>query len=206
MIFLFGERTRAAAVDAGQRDCVVCGHSTAFETVSETNYFTVFGIPLLPIEKVAQYERCVTCGNSFAINSHEPSQVAATRQVLAYILAGYGMTDQVGLAAEICQKVCQADVSHDGMRELIRDFASGRADLFELLREQAPLINTAGKQQVITAAFLAVHACCEMQYEDRLRINLIGTALGMPLEFVQACIESVRSAGYLGVRRLTITH
>ncbi len=206
MIFLFGERIKVAAADLGQRQCSICGGSTLFSAVRETNYFTVFGLSLLPIEKVAEYHRCETCGSSFATDSTEPSQVTAIQQVLAYILVGYGMTDHVELAQEICRKVCQVEVPDDALREHIRNFASGRDDLFELLRGRAHILNVAGKRQVIEAAFVATHACCEIQYEDRLRINLMGTALGLPLEFVQASIESVRSAGYFGVRRLTQTH
>ena len=45
------------------------------------------------------------------------------------------------------------------------------------------------------------YVCCEMQHEDRVRINLIGDALGTSTEFVEAVMNHVRSQSYYGVRR-----
>jgi hypothetical protein len=46
------------------------------------------------------------------------------------------------------------------------------------------------------------YVCCEIQYEDRLRVNLIGNALGVSLEFVEYAVQKVRQNSYYGVRRL----
>ena len=64
-------------------------------------------------------------------------------------------------------------------------------------------MNAVGKQAVIEAAFLTTYACCDLQYEDRLRINLVGNALGVGLDFVEYAIDNVRKQSYLGVKRLS---
>ena len=64
-------------------------------------------------------------------------------------------------------------------------------------------MNAVGKQAVIEAAFLTTYACCDLQYEDRLRINLVGNALGVGLDFVEYAIDNVRKQSYLGIKRLS---
>ncbi|MEK9872100.1 MAG: hypothetical protein VW831_20455, partial [Gammaproteobacteria bacterium] len=54
----------------------------------------------------------------------------------------------------------------------------------------------------IEAAFLTTYICCDLQYEDRLRINLMGNAMDVGLEFVEYAIRQTRKTNYYGVRRL----
>ena len=87
-------------------------------------------------------------------------------------------------------------------KELIRDISAQQIEMVDYARSEARFLNAIGKQQVIEAAFLSTHACCELQYEDRLRINLIGNALGVGLEFVEYAIAQSRKKNNHGLRRL----
>ena len=134
-----------------------------------------------------------------------PAQVPLIKQVLAYILAGYGMTEHKEVAREISRKISGFELTDRELIDAIRSVSGGKHDIFELLRGRAMTINAHGARQVVQAAFLMTHVCCEIQYEDRLRINLIGNALGTSLAFVQSAIESVREQKYFGVHRLLPT-
>ncbi|HKI75504.1 MAG TPA: hypothetical protein VJ998_12700 [Pseudomonadales bacterium] len=202
MFFVFGERVHGASLDAGERLCPICRRSTHFAHIVETNYFCIFGLRLLPVEKVANYYQCSECGNPFDRNVDVPNQVSMIAQVLAYILAGYGMTAHQDVAAEVCRKVSGFDISHGELAAAIRSLASGRENLFDLLKAGAQGINATGAHQIVQAAFLMTHVCCEIQYEDRLRINLIGNAVGISLAFVEMAVEAVREKKYYGVHRL----
>ena len=203
--FVFGERIHGASLDAGERACPVCRRQTPFVHIIETNYFCIFGLRLLPIEKIANYYQCAECGNSFDKDAQAPTHVPLVKQVLAYILAGYGMTEHTEVAQEICLKISGFELTHGELVEAIRVLDSGKEELFDILGGHAPNINAHGAHQIIQAAFLMTHVCCEIQYEDRLRINLMGNALGVSLEFVQATIEDVREKKYYGVHRLIPT-
>ena len=84
----------------------------------------------------------------------------------------------------------------------MRGVAAGDLDVHKVVTRLSANVNAHGKQQVIEAAFLATYASCEMEHEDRLRVNLIGNALGVSLEYVESVINYVRSQGYYGVRRM----
>lgn len=205
MLFLFGERVHGTAMEAGERQCGVCARRTSFSRIIETNYFCVFGLRILPIERVADYLSCNECGSAFETDTEEPSHIALVKRVVTYIMLGYGMQDHREIAREICEKVTGFDFPDDQLREMMRDVDAGREDVFETLKRRASTVNAVGKRQIVEAAFLMTHACCEIQHEDRLRINLIGNVLGVSLQFVEACIEDVRSKRYLGIRRLLST-
>ena len=76
--------------------------------------------------------------------------------------------------------------------------------MVERVSQFASSMNAIGKQTVVEAAFLTTYVCCDLQFEDRLRINLIGNALGVGLEFVDYSISQIRKQGCYGVRRLNI--
>ena len=206
MIFLFGERIHGVSEAVGIKHCGVCGKKQPFSRVIETNYFCLFGIRLLPIEKGANYLRCDQCNNAFAHDrTQEPTQVAVVKHVLAYNLLGYGIYDRRDILQDICIKVTGFEFHEDEICKHRQEIQAGRLDLSETLRSSAPGLNLQGKQQIIEAAFLIAHACCEIQYEDRLRINLIGNALGVSIEFVGSVIEAVHAQGCYGVRRMLAT-
>lgn len=203
MFFIFfGEKVHGASVDAGRHACPVCHRVTHFNRIVETNYFCVFGIRLLPLEKVANYYQCDECGCPFDDTFTVPAQVPLITVVLAYILVGFDMTSHAQVATEICRKISGFDPDLRALDRDIREFTSGRGQIDDLLRQAAQTVNALGAMQVVQAAFLVTYVCCEIQHEDRLRINRIGTALGVSLQFVQSAIENVREHHYFGVHRL----
>lgn len=206
MIFLLGERIHSESEAVGIKNCGVCGKQQPFSHVIETNYFCLFGVRLLPIEKRANYLRCDQCNNSFASdNTREPTQVALVKHVLAYNQLGYGIFDRRDILQDICIKVTGFEFHEDEICKQRQEMEAGQIDLFQTFAASASGLNLQGKQQIIEASFLITHACCEIQYEDRLRINLIGNALGVSIEFVGSVIDAVHAQGCYGVRRMLAT-
>ncbi len=208
MIFLFGERIKRDSKPLGARSCPVCHSEQQFSHVQEVNYFHFFGLRLLPLEKIADFQLCEFCENAFAMGPtvpEVPSHIGLTQTVISYVLLGYGQHDHTELAQDLLKKITGFDLSLEGYRRNVADLSTGSLDIFAHIKQQARRLNVRGKQQVIEAAFLATHACCEIQYEDRLRINMVASAMDTSIAFVNATIEQVRRQGCYGVRRLLPT-
>lgn len=206
MIFLFGERVRTRASPVGRHRCAVCRADQAFEEHVESLWFCLFAIPVLPIEKVARYWRCENCQSAYLPGQLEqPSAVPVLKKIAVYLLLGYNQQDHLEIASEICRKLTGFDFSDDEITDYRRGIAAGKVDMVEEVRGHAANTNGIGKQQIIEAAFLATYVCCDLEYEDRLRINLIGNALGVDLSFVDYAIEQARRQSYYGIRRLAHT-
>lgn len=203
MFFLFGERVRSIAEPIDDRQCAVCTTVQPFTRQTENLWFTMFSIPLLRIEERAHYLRCEQCLSAYAEdNPGEPSHISLTKQIVVYLLMGYRQEQHAKLASEICLKVTGFDYAPGEYQDIQRSFASRGDDMVELTRKASPRLNSIGKQQLLEAAFLASYVCCDLEYEDRLRINLIGNALDVGLEFVEYAIAQVRSRRNYDVRRL----
>ncbi len=203
MIFLFGSQVSGQAEPAGEHECAVCGRTQSFSHIVEREYFTFFGLKLLQINTIADYLACDACSNSYVRGEmDEPSQVAVIRKVIAYIAAGYGTWDRFDTMADIFTKVTGRELHEPSFGADVRAVTNNEIDVHKLVGKLSSNVNAHGKQQVIEAAFLATYASCEMEYEDRLRVNLIGSSLGVSLEYVESVINYIRSQGYYGVRRL----
>ena len=164
----------------------------------------MFSIPVLPIEQVAKYWRCENCFNSYRPGElGEPSQSFVVKLLIIYILKGYNQHHHRAVAAEICLKLTGFDLLEDEYQRLLQELSSGSIDIVKRVSRYASYINGVGKQQIIEAAFLTTYCCCDMQYEDRLRVNLIGNALGTSLEFVEYAIGQTRKQNYYGVHHVT---
>jgi len=204
MLFLFGERLRSKATPVGEHRCAVCQSDQPFTEQNENLWFALFGIPLLPVEDKARYWRCENCLAAYDRNAlGEPSHVPLVKRVIAYLLMGYRQDQHRTIAGEICLKITGFDFEGTEFDRVTREIGAGKLDMVEIVRRTAPTLNAIGKQQVLEAAFLATYICCDLQYEDRLRINLMGNAMDVGLEFVEYAIAQTRKQNYYGVRRLS---
>lgn len=202
MVIFIGEQTVTRIQEEGIFSCPVCAKDQPYRRFVETSFFTLFSVRLLPLRNLADYHQCGSCGNAFhPLESEEPANLKGIRRVLEYIIVGYDMLDHQDSAQEIFLKLCHRQFKPEEIDKEISIIVKGEEDLYRFLRKIAFRLNIRGKQQIIEAAFLMTHACCEIQHEDRLRINLIGNALGVSLEYVETVINRVRSESYYGVRR-----
>ncbi|MBV1876319.1 MAG: hypothetical protein KUG79_01635 [Pseudomonadales bacterium] len=206
MLFVFGDRVDSKSTSIGSKVCNICNKEQPFSHVVETNYFCIFGFRILPIEKFANYYCCDHCNNSYELDDlKQPAQVQIIKRVLIYIQLGYWPAENRELSKDICLKVTGCELLDEEIRAERLLIETGKVDVLEVLKDGASSLNLQGKQQIIESAFLITHACCEIQYEDRLRLNLMGNALNVSIEFVTSVINQVHAHGCYGVRRLLPT-
>jgi len=111
--------------------------------------------------------------------------------VLSYLMLGYGINDSKSEAAAIYKAMTDREYDEQAIQDNIVAFNEGK-DLFKTLKGLAFRLNTMGKIRVVEAAYLITRALSEVEYEDRLRVNLIGNALGISLEFVNEIINRIK--------------
>ena len=203
MFLLLGEKVKTRSEQVGQHSCPVCKSDQLFTEQVESLWFALFGLSVLPLEDRAHYWRCENCLTAYKPRQLDlPSSVPILKDVIVYLLLGYDQQEQRALADEICTKLTGFDFPEAEVQELSREIASGRLNVAELVRKHSSSLNAIGKQQVVEGAFLTTYACCDIEYEDRLRINQIGSALDVGLEFVTYAIDEVRKQQNYGIRRL----
>jgi len=203
MFLMVGERVREKREPIGELNCAVCSMATAFTSIIEQNYFTLFAIPLLPLDKTAEYVRCDKCHTVYRVDDQsEPASLLVGKWVLVYIMLGYGMIEHRDTVRKIFKKVTGFEYLEADMRSHIREMESDGLTIMERLKQYSGSLDIDGKAQVLSLAYLMTYVSCEIQYEDRLRLNLMGNALDVSISFVESVIQHVRAQRYFGVRRL----
>lgn len=202
MIFLFGERISIKLLDQGHFYCPVCGDTQQYQRLSEVNYFTIFLLPIAPLSRLADYYQCGLCRSSFDPDDPSaPAYLAGIRRVLVYIMMGYNMVDRKDTTRALWQQLTGKTMDDSEIAKEMKVINESGEDIFNFMKSQAFHLNLQGKEKIIEAAFLMTYACCEIEHEDRLRVNLIGSALGVPLEFVEAIVNRIRASNYYGIKR-----
>jgi len=192
MLFLLGEKVVRRVSDEGSFHCPVCDSLQTSLHIIDKNYFTLFFIRILPLEIIGDYLECCQCLHSFdPDNTTQPTYISGLVLVLSYLMLGYGINDSKSEAAAIYKAMTDREYDEQAIQDNIVAFNEGK-DLFKTLKGLAFRLNTMGKIRVVEAAYLITRALSEVEYEDRLRVNLIGNALGISLEFVNEIINRIK--------------
>lgn len=204
MLFLLGEKTIASTENLGEFNCPICDTQKHLLRVIEKNYFTIFFIRILPLGITADYNQCDGCGHTYsAIDAKAPLYFETLQSVLAYLLAGYGLNHGIEVSQKIFKAITGKEVSTTEIQDHINRINQG-SSLFEQLKTSVNKLSWLDKSLIIEAAYLLVYAARPIEYEERLQINLVGNALGVCLEAVNAIVKNLRAEQYRGILAMEI--
>lgn len=65
MIIIFGSKVRYKTLATGQFYCPQCKTTRDYELRHARNWFSVYFIPIIPLNEVGQFVTCRTCGTNF---------------------------------------------------------------------------------------------------------------------------------------------
>ena len=89
-IIIFGTRGVKSTQQEGQFHCPQCNSTQHYRHRSVRRFFTLYFIPLIPLDKVGEYVECSTCRNTYITRILEMSPVQTASR------AGGGMAGAVG--------------------------------------------------------------------------------------------------------------
>jgi hypothetical protein len=75
MVIIWGARNREKRMAEGRFFCPHCRQEAPYHAMRVSKYFTLYFIPLFPIQKLGEYVRCVLCQTNF-----KPEVLRLTRQ------------------------------------------------------------------------------------------------------------------------------
>ena len=60
-LIIFGTKGVTRTVGTGDFVCPACGRQAPYEHMRLRRYFTLYWIPLIPLDTVAEYVQCLNC-------------------------------------------------------------------------------------------------------------------------------------------------
>ncbi len=65
MIIIFGNKVRYKTVGSGQFSCPHCKAQRGYELRQARNWFSIYFIPIIPLNQLGEFVTCLTCGTNF---------------------------------------------------------------------------------------------------------------------------------------------
>ena len=68
MIIIFGNKVRYKTLSIGQFYCPQCKTQRTYEQRQARNWFSIYFIPLIPLNHLGEFVTCQTCGTNFPLD------------------------------------------------------------------------------------------------------------------------------------------
>jgi tellurite resistance protein len=163
---IFGTRGVTSTKEQGQFHCPHCGPGSNYRLKSVRRFFTLYFIPLIPLDSLGQYVECAQCQGTYNDNvlayesgdeerRIEAMYMVAMKQVMIAMLLADGVIDdaEVKELQDIFEQLAGVEVSEQDLREEIAVIQAEGSSALEMMAAVAPTLNDSGKEKVITAAY-----------------------------------------------------
>lgn len=191
-MIIWGSRGMTSVKGSGKFHCFSCGSEQDYVLKKVEKYFTLYFIPLFPLETLGEYVECKQCRNTFnpkALNYDPQAENArfeaeyhkAIRRVMAGVMLADGVIkdEEVGMIKNVYQKITDSELSVEEIQKEVDELQAESMDFFEGLKRLEGSLNDHGKEMVVKAAMLVAVADSEFHQEERKLVESIGTSLGM---------------------------
>lgn len=198
MLVIFGWRSRAHTIGSGQFFCPREGGDRRYEHKEARRWFTLFFIPLIPLNRLGDYVECTSCNSTYYTAVLEAPTGASIQDVMTQAIRhvavaltvadGHVDPEERRVATEIVKQFANVDYSE-------ADFATdldhiNPAALVDNLEELGSILNEHGKEAVLTAAMRLAASDGLIDPAEVAVVEDIGEALSMTRAHVRGVIET----------------
>ena len=209
-LILFGWRGVDQTTSTGRFHCPQCDQDRPYSNKSVRRWFTLFFIPVIPLNHLGSYIECPYCGAAYnhtvlnAYPSDTESMFRATiseavRRLLVGIAWADGQLDskETDFAVALAQNVLGNSYTQEWFAQDATRFKN--QDLLAPMRTVANMTNEQGKALLLRIATLLSVSDGEVHEAETDLINRIAAALGVPKAHVPSIMQDALQNG-LGTR------
>lgn len=191
-MIIFGTTSLTLNPGKGVFHCPQCGPDTPYGHKRVRRFFTLYFIPLIPLDAVGEYLRCDRCGGEFnmeALNFDPSAQSQALEEIfnlatrhtlIATMLCnGQSHENQIGVALGAYHELTGATFPEEQLRREIQELQAEGAQIQDLLEHVASAVNDSGKEALLRAVYQVAVADGEFDQHEQGLLMQIGQALGM---------------------------
>jgi tellurite resistance protein len=191
-LIIFGTRGVTYGSQTGQFFCPDCGDQQSYRHRRVRRFFTLYFIPLLPLDLLGEYVECQSCSSTYktSILEYDPRASAdsaesefrqAMRRVLALMSLADGHVDdsEIDAIATILGQLEDREVPRAEIEAELERARAARTDIEDYCREMAGYLNDAGREMVIKAAVLVASADGNFDDAERAALAKMAGALNM---------------------------
>lgn len=204
-MIIFGTRGITTTPERGQFECPNCERSQQYSLKRVRRFFTLYFIPLIPLDKLGEYIECGVCNDTYKLNildfdssanaqAVEAEYHAGIKKIMIHMLLADGVIDdsEIDSIVEIYEQVTGKEIHRDLLVEEINVVQNTHEDLNDMLHDLQGLLNDEGKEMVVISAYHVAMADNEFHESEKDLLNRIAKGLGMTSAHLQGVIDSVQ--------------
>lgn len=190
-MIIWGSRGLTSTVETGQFHCPQCETPRTFSLKQVRNFFTLYFIPLIPLNVSGRYVECGSCGGTFAeeITSYDPEQErleTQTQMLRVMIMAALadGEVDELerGEIKRQFMEMSGLPVPEATLNNEIAMANSSGADLNSYVGTLADSLSDHGKALIVKLAYHTMSAGGDLRPGHQTQLARLANTLGIPQE------------------------
>lgn len=202
-MIIFGTRGITTTPEKGEFHCPSCSSKQPYGLKRVRRFFTLYFIPVIPLDKLGEYVECRTCKDTYkpVVLQYDPAANAqkveaeyhiAIKKVMIHMLLADGVIDdaEVETTRDIYSKLTNKPISAEDIRSEIRVIQDNKEDLSQYLVRLQGTLNDEGKEMVVRAALYVAMADGEFHADEKALVGKVGTYLGMTNAHIMGVISS----------------
>ena len=202
MFIIFGTRGVTSTPDRGSFHCPQCGLQCSYALKSVRRFFTLYFIPLIPLDKLSEYVECDSCKGTFnsGVLSFDPAAEreaflaefqVAVRDVLVQMMLADGevSSDEVEAIRMICADIGGLQLTPEAIYAIVEEAKTRTESVIDTVRRHTPMLNANGKETVIRAATLVALADGNFDKSEQHFLAEVGQALEMSDAHVRGVVS-----------------
>lgn len=189
-MIIVGTRGITYTKDRGRFHCPQCNGETAYAKKRVRRFFTLYFIPVIPMDKVGEYIECGHCRGTFReeVLSHDPrdqhEQLHAAYQdvmlrVMVHMMLADGEIDdsEIEVIRAVYGKLSGTEIGADDVHAQIETIRAAEDRFHDDLAAMGLMLNDSGKEAVIRSACMVAAADGVFQEEEQDLLGEIADAL-----------------------------
>lgn len=204
---IFGTRGVTYRHKAGAFYCPNCGPEQDFKHKRVRRFFTLYFIPVLPLDLLGEYVECARCRGTYHkdVLTFDPSAAdaefeaefhGAIRRVMIKMMMADGVIDdeEITTITAIYAKLADKQLTETAIRDEAVELEGDDQSLKDYVASVRGNLNDNGKELVIRAALSVAAADGEIADEERLLLLEIGEAMEMSKAHVMGVLQVAAEA------------
>lgn len=204
LLIIFGTRGVTTSAGAGEFWCPGCRTKRAYEHKRVRRFFTLYFIPIIPLDVLGEYVECATCRDTYdpAVLSLDPERgekeltaefARAIRRVMVLMMLADGRIDdeEIETIKQVYERVAKRPIDK---AEIDQEVADARADgrgIRPYLSSIVGRLNDPGKELVVKTAFFVAAADGTFTDEETALLAELAGALEMSPSHFKGVVDDL---------------
>lgn len=208
-LIIFGTRGVTYGNGEGEFHCPDCEQPRPYKQKRVRRFFTLYFIPLIPLDLCGEYVECSGCGSTYkpSVLDYKPQSSApgpreeaafrvAMRRVLVLMMLADGKVEdsEVDTILGVLGGLEKRVVSRDEIDAEIRAAQAQPSDIEGYCKTMQGTLNDAGKEMVIRAAYHVANADGDFASAEKETLARMASALGMTRAHFAGVLQQVSTA------------